>query len=225
MGFNALSVGVGEDSDDFVAKQKSYRVGTQQIWERFVATQKRLEQEKIELSQQLTAQLTQLQEQLAQTQNQRQQLQGKLDQVTAQLTQKEQETPAQQAELARLAQERDELVVQLAQAKMEISRLQPELDQFNPPKLEPGTHREFSFNVVTVDNQGRENSRHTKTAKALIQELPGGIIIEMVAIPGGTFWMGSPDTEAERQSSESPLHQVTVSPFYLDRFSVTQAQW
>ena len=35
---------------------------------------------------------------------------------------------------------------------------------------------------------------------------------EMVALPGGTFLMGSPDTEPERASDEGPQHEVTVPP-------------
>ncbi|MCY7321220.1 MAG: formylglycine-generating enzyme family protein [Phormidesmis sp. CAN_BIN36] len=49
--------------------------------------------------------------------------------------------------------------------------------------------------------------------------------LEMLLIPGGTFWMGSPDTEAERDINESPQHQVTISEFYLGKFPVTQTQW
>ena len=49
--------------------------------------------------------------------------------------------------------------------------------------------------------------------------------LEMLLIPGGTFWMGSPDTEAERDINESPEHQVTISEFYLGKFPVTQTQW
>ncbi len=47
----------------------------------------------------------------------------------------------------------------------------------------------------------------------------------MVAIPGGTFLMGSPDTEKQRYNTESPQHWVTVKPFYRGKFTVTQEQW
>jgi formylglycine-generating enzyme required for sulfatase activity len=56
-------------------------------------------------------------------------------------------------------------------------------------------------------------------------DLGGGIKLEMVAIPGGTFLMGSPDNELERESNESPRHQVKIAPFYMGKFVVTQAQW
>ncbi|NMG61228.1 formylglycine-generating enzyme family protein [Geitlerinema sp. P-1104] len=47
----------------------------------------------------------------------------------------------------------------------------------------------------------------------------------MVAIPGGTFLMGSPDDEPDHRKSESPQHEVTVPSFLMGRYPVTQAQW
>jgi len=45
--------------------------------------------------------------------------------------------------------------------------------------------------------------------------------IEMVSIPGGSFLMGS---EAG-QPDESPVHEVRLSPFLMDRFEVVQEQF
>jgi formylglycine-generating enzyme required for sulfatase activity len=44
---------------------------------------------------------------------------------------------------------------------------------------------------------------------------------EMVFVQGGTFQMGS----NSGTSSEKPVHQVTVSDFYIGKFEVTQKQW
>lgn len=43
---------------------------------------------------------------------------------------------------------------------------------------------------------------------------------EMILIPGGTFLMGSSEI-----THEGPQHEVTVSPFLMGRYPVTQAQW
>jgi formylglycine-generating enzyme required for sulfatase activity len=45
----------------------------------------------------------------------------------------------------------------------------------------------------------------------------------MVAIPGGKFLMGSP--QGEGNDREKPQHQVTIQPFYMGKYPVTQAQW
>jgi len=44
-------------------------------------------------------------------------------------------------------------------------------------------------------------------------------------IAGGTFTMGSPDTELGTDPSERPQHSVTLSGFYMGKYEVTQAQW
>ena len=37
--------------------------------------------------------------------------------------------------------------------------------------------------------------------------------------------MGSPDSESDRESIEGPVHKVTLSPFLLGKYEVTQAEW
>ena len=46
---------------------------------------------------------------------------------------------------------------------------------------------------------------------------------QMVLIQGGTFTMGSNDTEAS--DDEKPNHSVTLDDFYMGKYEVTQAQW
>ena len=57
------------------------------------------------------------------------------------------------------------------------------------------------------------------------QDLGNGVILEMVAIPGGTFIMGSPENEEGYFYCQSPQHQVTVPPFFMGKYPVTQKQW
>jgi hypothetical protein len=57
------------------------------------------------------------------------------------------------------------------------------------------------------------------------EDLGKGVVLEMVAIPGGTFLMGSPESEPQRDKSESPQHTVTIQPFFMGKFPVTQAHW
>ncbi len=51
------------------------------------------------------------------------------------------------------------------------------------------------------------------------------IDMKFVLIPAGTFRMGSPDGENDRQSDEGPVHEVQITrPFYLGVTPVTQEQ-
>ncbi|MFQ5740541.1 MAG: SUMF1/EgtB/PvdO family nonheme iron enzyme [Acidobacteriota bacterium] len=48
-----------------------------------------------------------------------------------------------------------------------------------------------------------------------------GVTFEMVAIEGGTFLMGSPEDEPDRESVESPQREVRISPFWMGRAEVS----
>jgi len=49
--------------------------------------------------------------------------------------------------------------------------------------------------------------------------------IKMVAVPGGTFKMGSPEQEPFHQADEAPLHDVTVSSFFMAETEITWDQY
>ena len=52
--------------------------------------------------------------------------------------------------------------------------------------------------------------------------IPGtGVSFNMIAIPGGTFNMGSPDDEPLRDPDEGPVRQVAVSGFWIAETEVT----
>jgi formylglycine-generating enzyme required for sulfatase activity len=85
--------------------------------------------------------------------------------------------------------------------------------------------RSFAFDAITVDAQGREINRSRRQAEYFPEDLGGGVMLEMVSIPGGTFEMGSPNSEKGRYKIESPQHWVTVEPFFMGKYAVTQAQW
>ena len=63
-------------------------------------------------------------------------------------------------------------------------------------------------------------------ARWFVEPLTDDLMLEMVAVPGGTFLMGSPENEPEEiLLVEGPQHEVNVSDFFMGRYSVTQAQW
>ncbi|ABW27821.1 bifunctional serine/threonine-protein kinase/formylglycine-generating enzyme family protein [Acaryochloris marina] len=81
------------------------------------------------------------------------------------------------------------------------------------------------FEVATLDLLGQIQSIQTLSAQRYIEELDNGLSLNMVAIPAGSFLMGSPLTEISRQRFEGPQHPVTVPAFHMGQFLITQAQW
>ena len=76
--------------------------------------------------------------------------------------------------------------------------------------------------AIMLSANAQKNSSSPKQLPKPIQEL----IENMVYVEGGTFTMGS---NLERQElefgKEDPEHQVTVSPFFICRYEVTQDVW
>jgi formylglycine-generating enzyme required for sulfatase activity/uncharacterized caspase-like protein len=85
--------------------------------------------------------------------------------------------------------------------------------------------RTVSFDVVTVDEKGVRNPPEKFTAAVFTEGLGSSGGLDMVSIPGGSFTMGSPVDEPERQPNESPQHHVTLTSFFIGASPVTQAQW
>jgi len=77
----------------------------------------------------------------------------------------------------------------------------------------------FEFEVITADDKGKETNRTIERAEYFSEKLGNGVTLDMVKVPGGTFQMGS------SESNESPRHPVKVSPFLMGKYPVTQAQW
>jgi len=57
-------------------------------------------------------------------------------------------------------------------------------------------------------------------------DLGRGVKLKLALIPAGTFLMGSPEDEKEREDNEGPQHEVTICrPFYMGTYQVTQEQY
>src|SRR3954454_14927531 len=46
--------------------------------------------------------------------------------------------------------------------------------------------------------------------------------LDMVALQGGTFPMGSPESDSDDYPDEKPQHKVTVSAFLISRYPITR---
>jgi formylglycine-generating enzyme required for sulfatase activity len=79
--------------------------------------------------------------------------------------------------------------------------------------------------VVTVNKFGEIIQCQPRVARYFTEDLGNGVTLEMAAIPGGSFMMGSPENEIGRRDNESPQHQVTVPSFFMGKYPVTQVQY
>lgn len=82
--------------------------------------------------------------------------------------------------------------------------------------------------LALFSTEGAHASPQRKAGDDLVWVIPGtdGIEYRMRRIPAGTFEMGSPADEKDRDPDEGPVRTVTISrPFYLGVYPVTQAQW
>ena len=85
----------------------------------------------------------------------------------------------------------------------------------------------FEFTVATL-TRGKKQwvvQRQQQSNSQFIEVLGENLILEMVAIPDGTFLMGSPEQERERSYNARPQHEVVVSRFFMGKYPITQAQW
>ncbi|MBO3459285.1 formylglycine-generating enzyme family protein [Aetokthonos hydrillicola CCALA 1050] len=102
---------------------------------------------------------------------------------------------------------------------------------FEPDEIES---QNFEFEVATIElkhsgllrrKKELAINKRTQQSQYFIEDLGNGVLLEMVAIPEGSFIMGSPINELERSETESPQHEVTIKSFFLSKYPVTQAQW
>ena len=80
-----------------------------------------------------------------------------------------------------------------------------------------------SAELETEQKEGPERERRAKEQVRVFRDTltSGSKGPVMVVILGGTFWMGSPDSEEDRYTNESPHHEVTVPSFAMGQYAVT----
>jgi hypothetical protein len=119
-----------------------------------------------------------------------------------------------------------------------------------PPATKPANNVRMSvagvpltamgFVTASVDASGNVTNQRQGQCYGFVEDL-GGVKLEMVEIPSGTFQMGSTSSAAQEAfedakryfkdakyewfSWEQPQHQVSISGFAMGKYEVTQAQW
>ena len=100
--------------------------------------------------------------------------------------------------------------------------------------------RPVEFEVATLEYQlstrkaGWVIRYQQHQATRIIEDIAEGIELELIEIPGGTFFMGTEDEEIEKLCKkysvdyfreEKPQHKVTVPTFLMGKYQITQGQW
>jgi formylglycine-generating enzyme required for sulfatase activity len=77
---------------------------------------------------------------------------------------------------------------------------------------------------VVIGQQTAPDSAEAR-AEAAKKQVIESIAQNMVYVQGGTFKMGCTGEQGSCEDDEKPVHEVTVSSFYMGKYEVTQAQW
>lgn len=77
----------------------------------------------------------------------------------------------------------------------------------------------------SVSSASKEVFKEATTVTEFVnytENIPGSpVSFNMIAIPGGSFNMGSPDDEPFRRPDEGPVREVEISPFFMAEIEVT----
>lgn len=79
--------------------------------------------------------------------------------------------------------------------------------------------KQFTIEVVVYTDGGNPDDVQTETFTV------NGVSFKMIAVEGGTFWMGSDDDDPDAEYDEKPRHQVTLNSFAIGETEVTQELW
>lgn len=67
----------------------------------------------------------------------------------------------------------------------------------------------------------RDTSSRGASEQLAAQEISAAVRFRMVALPGGSFLMGTDDPEGFPEDGEGPIREVFLDPFSIDRYPVT----
>ena len=80
--------------------------------------------------------------------------------------------------------------------------------------------------VLTTNTSSSVASGASLSGNRLTIPVKDGISIDMVRVEAGTFTMGATPEMKDRDDSEKPTHQVTLTnDYYMSKYEVTQALW
>lgn len=103
--------------------------------------------------------------------------------------------------------------------RLAVSQLKPNITKNDEIK-------DKSILADTVLPQLEKNKELISSSERVLQVSVGDVFFNMIKVDGGTFHMGATAEQLdESDSDEMPVHQVTLSPYYIAETEVTQALW
>ncbi len=76
--------------------------------------------------------------------------------------------------------------------------------------------------MTMVMSESWSQSASDTSFKKYDQQIPGSTIkFTMVPIPGGSFMIGSPDSDKHKEADEQPQKNISISPFWIGAHEVT----
>jgi eukaryotic-like serine/threonine-protein kinase len=79
-----------------------------------------------------------------------------------------------------------------------------------------------TFPSISMPEPVAPSPSHKQTK---VLDLGKGVKLEMIYLQGGSFLMGSPSDEKDRDSDEGPVHTVELDGFWIGKYTVTQLQY
>lgn len=96
------------------------------------------------------------------------------------------------------------------------------LHSVNGPKWCAVCNRKREEERQRIAEQRRKKQERLAEQKRIIDNL----VNNMVYVSGGTFTMGATfEQGSDADDNEKPIHRVTLSSYYINRYEVTQAEW
>lgn len=103
---------------------------------------------------------------------------------------------------------------------------------YKDAEFDKGYYHYKNKNLTPVDKVGEFFIHWNEGVAPEQKEIVVEILSNMVNVEGGTFSMGAQATNPAAanydplaQSNEGPVHSVTLSSFYINKFEVTQHEW
>jgi formylglycine-generating enzyme required for sulfatase activity len=114
---------------------------------------------------------------------------------------------------------------EIAEQRSQAAQAEAQKRQVEGAQRQAELARQERQKLAEAEQAQREREEQARQAahQSFTIHLPDRTPLEMLAIPGGKFWMGSPDGVG--YDSERPRHEVTIAPFFMSRFPITQEQY